>query len=74
MLKNWNIVWPKFAKDLIRSQFNLVPRVSSLLYLYSGMQEAIRQSDWLFAILRGNSVLRGVNCHGMSKLPYCLLT
>ena len=46
---------------------NLVARVSSLLYLYSGIQEAVRQSDWLFTILRRNSVLRGVNDLGMSK-------
>ena len=46
---------------------NLVPRVSSLLYLYSGIQEAVRQSDWLFAILGCNSDLRGVNDLGMSK-------
>ena len=37
---------------------NLVPRVISLLYLYSGIQEAVRQSDWLFAILRRYSILR----------------
>ena len=30
--------------------------MSSLLYLYSGIQEAVRQSDWLFAILRRYSV------------------
>ena len=47
--------------------FNLVPRVSSLLFLYSGIQEAVRQSDWLFAILGRNSDLRGVNDLGMSK-------
>ena len=54
---------------------NLVPRVSSLLYLYSWILEAVRQCDWLFAILRGNSVLRWVNGHGMSKfhvMPYSL--
>ena len=54
---------------------NLVPRVSSLLYLYSGMQEAVQQSDWLFAILHGNSVLCGINNRGMSKFdikPYSL--
>ena len=49
-----------FAFSIHCSTANLVPRVSSLLYLYSGMQEAVRQSDWLFAILRGNSVLRWV--------------
>ena len=42
---------------------NLVPRVSSLLYLYFGIHEAVRQSDWprhvstimcnLFAIFEG---------------------
>ena len=54
---------------------NLVPRVSSLLYLYSGIQEAVRQSDWMFAILLGNSVLCRVNSRGMSKFnvkPYSL--
>ena len=51
--------------------------MSSLLYLYSGIQEAVRLSDGLFTILRGNSVLREVNSHGMSEfhvklysLPY----
>ena len=56
-------------------QVNLVPRVSSLLYLYSGIQEADRQSDWLFAILGRNSDLRWVNDLGMSKFslkPYSL--
>ena len=48
--------------------FNLVPsRVSSLLYLYSGIQEAVQQSDWLFTILRRSSVLLWVNGCGMSK-------
>ena len=47
---------------------NLVPRVTSLLYLHSGIQEAVRQSDCLFAILGRNSDLRGVNDFGMSKL------
>ena len=46
---------------------NLVPRVSSLLYLYSGIQEAVRQSDWLLAILGRNSDLRRVNDPGMLK-------
>ena len=46
---------------LISVSGNLVPRVSSLLYLYSGIQEAIRQSDWMFAILRRCSVLGRVN-------------
>ena len=46
---------------------NLVSRVSSLLYLYSGIHEAVRQSDWLFAILGRNSDLRGVNYLSMSK-------
>ena len=46
---------------------NLILRVSSLLYLYPGIQEAVRQSDWLFTILRGNSALRGVNGRSMSK-------
>ena len=69
--ENWQNkdVFKMFQKD------NLVPRVSSLLFLYSGIREAIRQSDWLFAILRGNSVLRGVNGHGLSKFdvrPYTL--
>ena len=44
---------------------NLVPRVSLLPYLYSGIQEAVRQSDWLFAILRRYSVLGRVNSRGM---------
>ena len=39
---------------------NVVPRVSSLLYLYFGIEEAVRQSDWLFTILRRNSVLRKI--------------
>ena len=40
--------------------------MSSLLYLYSRTQEAVRQSDRLFNILRHNSVLRVVNDLGMS--------
>ena len=51
----------------VHSASNLVPRMSSLLYLYSGIQEAVRQSDWLFTILRCNSVLCGVNDLGISK-------
>ena len=52
-------VWP--------SKYNLVPRVSSLLYLYSGIQEAVQQSDWLLTILRRNSFLRWVKDLCMSK-------
>ena len=57
----------------------LVPGVSPLLYLYSGIQEAVRQPNWLLTILPSNSVLpwhvRGtaVNDGGMSKFdtkPY----
>ena len=51
----------------VGGQHNLVPRVSSLLCLCSGIQEAVRQSDWLFAILGCNSDLRGVNDRSMSK-------
>ena len=51
----------------LRGHRNLVPRVSSLLYLYSGIQETVRKSDQLFAILGRNSYLRGVNDLGMSK-------
>ena len=39
----------------------LVPRMSSLLSLYSGIQEAVRQSEWLFVILGRKFDLRGVN-------------
>ena len=49
------------------TDINLVPRVSSLLYFYPGIPEAVQQSDWPFAILRRNSVLRGINGRGMSK-------
>ena len=38
---------------------NLVPSVSSLLYLYSGIQEAVRQSDWLFAIWAVTPIFAG---------------
>ena len=44
---------------------NLVPRVSSLLYLYSGIHEAVQRFDWLLAILGRNSDLRGVNDLGI---------
>ena len=62
-------------KSIFMIFLNLVPRVSSLLYLYSGIQEAVWQSDWMFAILRRYSVLRRVNSRGMSKFnikPYSL--
>ena len=54
----------KFANCAL---INLVLRVSSFLYLYSGIQEAIRQSDWPSAIFHLNSVFRRVNGRGMSK-------
>ena len=47
---------------------NLVPRVSSLLFLYSGMYK--RPCGDLIgcnSVLRGNYVLHGVNGGGMSK-------
>ena len=37
-----------------RVKYNLVHRVSSLLYLNSEIQEAVQQFDWLFTILCGN--------------------
>ena len=40
-----------------------------------GIHEAVRQTHRLFTILRGNSVLRGVNGRGMLKFdlkPYSL--
>ena len=57
------------AKDYV------FPRVSSLLCIYSGTQETVLQSDWLFAILSGDSVLSEVNARSMSKFevkPYSL--
>ena len=57
------------AKDYV------FPRVSSLLCIYSGTQETVLQSDWLFAILSGDSVLSEVNGRSMSKFdvkPYSL--
>ena len=54
---------------MIASQAGTIssPRVSSLSHPQSKIQEAVRQSNWLFTILRGNSVLRGVNGRSMSK-------
>ena len=63
------------SNESLLTEANLVPRVSSLLYLHSGIQEAVRQSDWLFAILGRNSDLRWVNDLDVSKFslkPYSL--
>ena len=74
--KQWLLLWNcsngesffgTFGTRSNKDTVNLVPRVSSLLYLYSGIQEAVRQSDWPFAILGCNSDLRWVNDLGMSK-------
>ena len=65
-IKKWTNLDSRHSSFVV-DPLNLVPRVSSLLYLYSGIQEAVWQSDWLFIILRRNSVLRVVNDLGIAK-------
>ena len=52
-----------YALEQSRAQSEFV----ALQYLYSGIQEAVLQSDWLFAILHRNFVSRVANGRGMSK-------
>ena len=47
-------------KNSLKETCNLVPRVRSLLYLYSGIQEAVRQFDSLKLRFTWDKLLRNV--------------